>query len=280
MPKFYKTSAIIVLLMAVLSAGAYAAEQAETERLLRRITPPLAIAEKEVGKKDEMYADVFYEPSDIMQGNKTGHWSELTERFGYSHGRVNGYMSVSELERFDDKDYTANIGSYFSFKDSYVHAEVGFGWKVSYIYKLQTIAEYGHKLIKDVFWQIGYSYRGYSGDDTHLIYPGLIYYFGDNYIGADYGVSFIESRDTAHIGTIKGDFAITKFIHLSGGVAFGERLYDIYGLNADEEFGYILFAGLNFNIYKGINCRVGYSYGTEDPKFIKRSLDFGLSAKF
>jgi len=272
--------AAVATVLSMFVSNVYAAEQAETERLIRRITPPIAAIEATREKKDEISVDSFYEESDILQGNRTGHWSELTNNFGYSHQNIHSYISISELERFDQKDYTANIGSYFNLKDSYLRLEAGFGWDVDYIYKFQSIAEYSHRLFKDVFWQAGYTYRAYGTDDTHLIYPGLIYYFGDSYMSADYGISFIESRDTAHLGIIKGSFAITKFLDILAGTAFGERLYDINELNARKEFGYILFTGLNVKIYKDISCRVGYSYSMEKPKFIKRSLNFGLGVKF
>lgn len=258
----------------------HAAEQAETERMLRTVTPPSAIVRKAPPEKDVTYFDSFYETSDIIQGNRTGHWSELTNQFGYTHGRITGYFFVSELERFDNKDYTANLGYYFNFKNSYLHLETAFAWQVDYIYKFQNIAEYGHKLIKDLYWQMGYSYRYYDTGDTHLVYPELIYYFGDSYMSATWGVSYIEDRDTAQFGSFRGNFAITNFLNFIAGVAVGQRLYDIYGLDAHEEFGYILFTGLNFKVYKGISARVGYSYSTEAPKFIKRSLNFGLSVKF
>jgi len=258
----------------------YGAEQAETARAIRAITPPIAVIEEKVAEKDVWYLDTFYESNGVIQGNRTGRWDELDTVFGYIHRNVNGYMSVSQLERFDVKDYTANFGSYLTFKDSYAHIEAGFGWDVDYIYKFQSIAEYGHKLYKTLFWQMGYSYRGYDTDDTHLVYPGLIYYFGDSYISAIYGASFMEAHDTANFGTIKGDFAITKILRWSAGVAFGERLYDIYGLDAHEERGYILFTGLSLNLYKGIKIRAGYSYGTEEPKFIKRGVNFDVAVKF
>jgi len=267
-------------MLAAFLPGANAAEQAETERLIRRITPPLAVLEREPEKKDEMYADSFYEGSDIVQANRTGHWTELTNRFGYIHRNVQGYISVSELERFDSKDYTANFGSYLNFKDSYAHIEAGFGWDVDYIYKFQSIAEYGHRFVDNLFWQIGYTYRGYPASDTHMVYPELIYYFGNSYMSATYGASYMEGHDTAHFGTVRGDFAITDFLHLWSGAAVGERLYDINGLDAAEEFGCILFIGLTAKVYKGINCRAGYSYSMEEPKFIKRSLNFSLSARF
>jgi len=262
-----------------ISISSYA-EQVDTERLIRRITPPLSIV-KEVPAKDEMYFDAYYEPSDVLQGSRTGHWSELTGTYGYSHQNIKGYTAISQYNRFDNKDYAAVAGAYFNMPDSYVHGEFGAGWYTDYIYRWQVIAEYGHKLIKDVYAQIGFNYRAYGETgDTYIAYPGLIYYFGDSYISANYGAIWIESRGVGSFGSFKGDFAITDFLHLWSGASVGQWLYDIYGLAPSKEFGYILSVGLNLRVYKGINARAGYSYSTEDPKFIKRSLSFGLSAKF
>lgn len=253
----------------------YAAEQAETARLIREAGPPPKPA------KEKIYAYSYYEQSNILQGVRRGRWSEWTETIGYSHQNIQVYSAISRLDRFDVKDYTANFGSYATFKNSYAHLEAGFGWDIDYIYNFQTTSEYAHRLYKDLYWQIGYNYRNYDTGDSHLLYPGVICYFGDSYLSADCGAGFIESRDTAYFGTVKGNFAITKFLRTNLGVAFGERLYDINALNAaQKEFGYILFGGLALNIYKDINAKIGCSYSTEKPKFIKRSLDFALSLKF
>ena len=272
---------ISITISAVLfSASNSTAAEVDTERLLRRMTPPLAIV-KETTTKDEMYFDAYYEPSDIVQGSRSGHWSENTITYGYNHDKVQGYGSVTRYERFSNRDFTANIGAYFNFPDSYIHSEVGVGWYTTYIYNLMVLNEYGHKLYKDVFWQIGYNFRKYNNsNDSHMIYPGLIYYFGDSYMSANYGATLIEGRGTGSFGNFRGDFAITEFLHLTSGVAVGQWLYDIYGLAPSKEFGYILSTGLTAKVYKGISARVGYSYSTEEPKFIKRSLMFGLSAKF
>ncbi|MFA6321307.1 MAG: hypothetical protein WCY36_05560 [Candidatus Omnitrophota bacterium] len=270
-----------IFLLAFLPSDAFSADQGETERMLRRITPPMTVIKEEVKAKDQWYFDYYYEPSVIIQGNRTGRWSENTTTFGYTHENVQGYFFVTEMDRLGDNDYNANWGTYITLKDSYVHMETGFGWNINYTYDFQSIVEYGHKLIKNVFWQVGYNYRCYrTAGDVHNIYPGLIYYFGDNYISANYGISCIESRDAANFGTVKGVFAITDFLKLYGGVAFGERLYDIFGLSAAKEKGYILFVGTNIKIYKGINCRVGYIYGREEPKFEKHGMHYDLAVKF
>lgn len=147
----------MLLSLAWLSPQLFAAEQGETERLVRRITPPISVIKEDIGKKDRWYFDSYYEPSLIIQGNRTGRWSELTNTFGYIHQNVHGYFNVSELDRLGNNDYTANFGSYLTFKDAYAHIETGFGWDIDYIYDFQAIAEYGHKLIKNIFWQMGYN---------------------------------------------------------------------------------------------------------------------------
>lgn len=263
----------------IICRNSYAKDSAETETLTRRIAPPIAVT-KEEPAKDQWFVDCYYEPSSVFQGSRKGRWSELTNLFGYIHKNMRGYFLVSQYERFDNRDFTANFGSYLNFKDSYVHMETGFGWQVDYMYKFKALAEYGHKLYKTLYWQLGYEYRGYGTDDTHMIYPALLYYFGDSYMSAGYGASCMEGHDTASFGTIKGNFAITNFLDCWGGVSFGERLYDILGLDAHEESGYILFGGTTVKLYKGISCRFGYSYGQEAPKFIKHSLIFDLTVKF
>ena len=271
----------IILLLAASPTNLFAAEQADTERMLRHVTPPISVIKEEVQKKDQWYFDSYYSPSLVLEGTRTGRWDEQTNTFGYTHQNIQGYFSTTAYDRLGTNDYTADFGSYITLKDSYVHFETGFGWDVDYIYDFQVIAEYGHKLIKDLFWQVGYNYRTYRlSDDTHNFYPGLIYYFGDHYISANYGVGWIEARDTANFGVVKGSFLITDFLRYYCGIAFGERLYDIFGLPAHKETGYIGFMGINLTVYKGISARVGCSYGTETPKFIKRSLDFGLNVKF
>lgn len=122
-----KPAKILVLILAlsfiIIPATSYSVEQGDQERLIRRITPPMAVVEEGAAKKDEWYVNSYYEPSQVLQGNKTGSWDELTTLFGYVHQKVRSYISVSQLERFDNKDYTANFGSYISLKNSYFHGE-------------------------------------------------------------------------------------------------------------------------------------------------------------
>ena len=262
----------------------HAAEQASVEDLVRGLTPPRAVMEDKEPEKDTWYYDVYYEPGNVLQGAKRGHWNELDYNFGYTHKNITGYLLITQQERFDTKNNTAALGAYINMdKDQYMRLDCGLGWGGEmFLYQLQSISEYGHRIYENLFAQVGYTYRSYRGsfDDTHLVAPGLIYYFGDSYLSANYGASYMESHDTASIGVFKGDFAITKFLRWNCGVAVGGRLYDILGKDAGDEQGYILFTGVNINLYKGINCRFGYIYGTEEPKFIKRSIYYAVSAKF
>ncbi len=256
---------------------AYAAQEIPSERLVQgKPTLPTAVP----AEKGKWYLGEFYEYGRVNQGSRFGNWNEMDERIGYEYKNIQLYTYAAQLKRFADKDYTYNFGTVVPFKNYYIHEEFGFGSDVDFIYKFQNILEVSHKLAGNLYWQGGYNYRNYKQNDTYLIYPGLIYYFGDNYVSVDYGVSMIESRGNSQFGTVKGAFAITDSLHWSLGAAVGERLYDIFELPSNKEYGYIVFTGFTLNLYKDLNLRLGYSYGMEKPSFIKRGLTFGLSIKF
>ena len=277
----FKKFITVVVLMMLFAGHSYAAEEAtETERIIRRRTPDISILSGKPEKKDEIYISSFFEHSSIVQGVRTGYWSEVTNRFGYLHRNAQSYFSVSRFQRFDEVDYTGDFGTTFSFKDSYANLELGFGWNIDYVYNLKTVAGYGFKIYKGLFLETTYEYRDYDADDTHILFPGLIYYFDNHYVSANYGMTFIVNRQMGQFFRVRGNFQITDYLQFFLGGAFGEYLYDIYGLPAGQERGYILYTGINFKIWKDISGRVGYSYSEEEPKFIKRGLDFSLSAKF
>lgn len=268
-----KIIALIFLSSIIILQNVYA-DQGETARLVEQLRPPPKVA-----TEDKTYVENYYEPSQVIEGSRTGRWWENTTSFGYTHKNITGYGYISQFDRLGVLDYTANFGAYVNIdKNQYAHMEIGYGWDVDYIYKLQTIAEYAHRLYKDLFWQIGYNYRAYPAGDSHIAYPGLIYYLGDSWMSATFGTNWIEGRNTAYFGTVKGNFKITDRVTFWPGVAFGQRLYDIFGIKGEN--GIILFGGVTINVYKGINVRIGGSYGQEEPKFVKRSLIFDASVKF
>ena len=272
-----KICAVIFILSITAFCSAHAADQGETVKLLTGLRPP-----PKVVTKDKIYMDATYDMSDVMIGANTGHWIEFINTFGYFHKNIFSYFYTDQYDRLNNKDYTANLGSYITIDENQnAHFEMGWGWAVDYIYKMQMIMEYSHKLYKTLFWRLGWNYRDCKTGTTNVIYPGLIYYFGDHYISADWGTNIIECRGIGYTGSFKGDFALTQFLHLWGGVAFGERLYDTFGLNnPNDEYGYILFSGMTFIIYKDISAKVGGSYSYENPKFIRRGMNFSLSVKF
>lgn len=272
-------SSVVILAVALTLLPCFA-EQVTVERLAREPAIGYAVTETEAPSENKWYAGTFYDYGDVVQGSRLGKWTEITSWVGRKYKDVRGYVSFSKLERFNDRDYTGNLGAYVKLKDYYLHEEIGFGSDVDFIYKFQHIAEVSHKLYKNLSWQLGYTFRQYNPNNTHLIYPGLTYYFGDHYISADYGITHIESRGTGQFGTVKASFALNKRLRWMTGASVGEWLYDIYGFSAGKEYGYIGFTSFNTEIFPGVHLNTGFSYGEENPKFIKRSYTVSLSADF
>ncbi len=119
--KTVKTIALSgILILAIFPHQVFATDEGATERMIRQITPPIAVIKEEVKPKDQWYFDYYYEPSVIIQGSRTGRWSENTTTFGYIHKNVQGYFLVTEMDRLGDNDYNANWGTYITLKDAYV----------------------------------------------------------------------------------------------------------------------------------------------------------------
>lgn len=256
------------------------AEQEVAEQTIRATAPKFKILETTVPLRERFYGNFFCDLGRVIEGSRHGRWTEMTGEVGYRQKNVTVYGSFTYLDRLREDDYTSNIGVYFNYKNYYFHEEFGNGWNISYIYRYQNILEVSHQLHKNLHWQMGYTFRRYKGYDTHIIRPGLIYYFGDHYVSADYGIIDIDNRNgVGQYVNMKGNFAVIKNLRASGGATVGEWLYDIYGLSARKESGYIMYAMLDYQLLKRVNLRLGWSYGTEKPKFIKRSLMISATVK-
>ena len=224
-----------------------------------------------------------YETNRIKTGNVKDRWKTSTTYFSYLTDTTvirSPYLEIKNLERFNDKDSTLTLGTYFKFENSSAQAEIGFGANVDYVYRFKALLEYSDHLVKTYFWKLGIRYLNQSSGDVTIVSPGLTYYFGDHYLLADYNISFAEGRGSADWITARSVFVLNERIKLSLGEARGERLYDINLANAADQKGSILFAGTDIIVSPGLALRFGVSRSKEEPDFTSRGIDLGISVKF
>lgn len=252
------------------------AEQVEIEKETRKKEPIISEIEKE-----KIYLHSDYEYSWIKQGARKGNWRLHTYRIAYLKNNLQApYLDLSVYEHFGITDYTFDIGSYFKLQDGYLNGELGAGSDIDYIYKFKGLIGLERKLVDNLCFNLNGKYLHYKPQDVYIVSPGLTYYFGDNYVSAGYGASITKGRGSAHFGAIRGGIVINKYLSAWLGTTVGERLYDIFSLNASEQFGHILFLGVDINVRKNIRLSIGGSYSKEQPSFIKRSIYLGASTKF
>jgi YaiO family outer membrane protein len=226
--------------------------------------------------------DPYYEYSWIKQDGRKIHWETSSERLTYIPKKdLMTFVEARQYERDGLKDDVADVGLDARFEDSSLHAEVGFGTDhMDYEYKFKSFLEYARRIQGTIFWKIGQEYLHYSQSDVEVFSPGVIYYFGDNYVMWDYNVSVTTHRDPAQWTTLKGSVRCAKALDVWGGLAIGERLYDIQILESSQQYSYIFFGGLTWHATDDVSVRLGGSYAQEKPSFIKRSLEAGISIRF
>jgi YaiO family outer membrane protein len=226
--------------------------------------------------------DPSFEYSWIKQGGRKIRWKMFSQRLTYILQKdIMPFVEMREYERASVKDYVADIGLDTRTEDSYSHAELGFGGtEIDYVYKFKSFLEYARRLKGTVFLKIGQEFLHYAANNVSVFSPGIVYYFGDNYVMWDYNVSITTHRDPAQWTTLKGSLRCMKALDAWGGVAIGERLYDILSLGSTKQYSYIFFSGLTWRLTEDVSVRLGGSYSQEKPSFIKRSIDAGVSIRF
>jgi len=272
----------ILLTVTVFSYAHVLAEQTEIMEEIQKKEPPRFAEEK---KEEKVYAHSLYEYSWIKQGSRKGNWRIFSNRLAYLKDNLQVfYIDSTSYARFGVKDSTLEFGSYLKLQNGYLHGEFGFDSDhVDYMYKYKGLMEFEQRIVNNWFVNLNTRYLRYTSDasgDVYILSPALVYYFGNNYLTAGYGISFTQYRDSAQFGTIKGGFALNDKVNLWLGAALGNRLFDINFLKSNKQYGSVFFGGLDIAATKNITFRIGGSYSKERPSFIKRSIDFGAKIKF
>jgi YaiO family outer membrane protein len=226
--------------------------------------------------------DPSFEYSWIRQDGRKIRWKMFSQRLTYvSQKDVMLFVEARQYERAGLKDHVTDIGLDARFEDSYAHAELGFGGADSdYVYEFKSVLEYAHRARGTLFLKMGQEFFRYSLNNVAVFSPGLVYYFGDNYVLWDYAISATTHRDPAQWTTLKGRWRCVQALDVWGGVAMGERLYDIQSCESSRQYSTVFFGGLTWHVTDDVSVRLGGSYAQEKPSFIERGLEVGVSIRF
>ena len=239
--------------------------------------------------EEKVYAHSYYEYGWVKQGSRKGNWQTWQTRIAYLEENVPAiYADITKHRRMGVDDYTIDIGSYKKVNKGYIHGGAGYGGPggdQDFIYRFKAFLEVEQQLVGNLKLNLDTKYMHYpkseeTTGDVFLLSPGLVYYFGNHYVSAEYGISLNTERGSASFGIVKSYFVINEHIGIYSGVAIGQRLYDIFPVAAAKQGGYILYSGLDIGVYKHLKLRIGGSYSQEGKRFIKRSIDCGGVIRF
>lgn len=256
-------------------AGASWADEVQTYRTIKDWTPYFG------GEVGSTYVTPSYEYSSVHLGQNQRDWHVADVQLAHPFKSATPYVDAAYFERNHQGDYALTAGSYFKLGTDILQVEVGTGLSADFIYQFQSTVEYQYRLADNLYGKVRARYLRYpSAGEVWIGSPvGLVYYFGDHYLTADYDLSSTADRGTAQWGSLKANFTLNPRWGFYTGAAAGERLFDVSELPASLENGYILFAGVRCRVLRDAQITVGGSYSEEQPNFIKRSIDASLSIK-
>jgi YaiO family outer membrane protein len=219
-----------------------------------------------------------YEYSPVEIGGRDLNWEEYTVRtMGTWEGHL-PYLEYHLFERDRRRDHAAVFGSYFIFDGWNFQPEIGFGMDTDFLYKFRASAAFERSIKGPLQAKFREQYLHYEANDVLVTSPGLIYYFRDHYLTADYNVSITEGRGDAHYASVQVHTFFRQRLHAYAGIAAGQRLFDIVPLEASKQKGLILFSGFDYRFFKNVKAGFDYSFGTEDnPEFRKHGFGGRIS---
>ena len=273
-----KRCTIIVLLLLGISLNAFAAgSDVEVKKEVLKNQP-----NAEEPAKEHVFVSSFFDYGavELPSGGQT--WTVLTARAAYLYKNLQlPYFQFSRYSRGGNDDYTYDLGGYYRIKRSYINVETGAGSSADYVYKYKFIGELSHPLYKYLYMRERYKFLLYKNENFNILSPGLIYYFGNHYVDAEYDASISSNRGVASWGSLKLNLNFFETADFWIGGSVGERIYDVEALPAAaNEFGYIIYGGFRFSPMKNFFFSTTILYANENPNFNHRSIIAGLYYKF
>jgi YaiO family outer membrane protein len=221
--------------------------------------------------------DLSGDRAGVSLGSSRASWwsgrAQLTHR---REGKGGAFVAVEPLRRFSSTDVTFIAAAWRHAGAWSFYVEAGATPGADFHYRRSGEVE-AYRRVKGAWVaHAGYRYWAFPGQSVHLVSPRVTRYGGRSELHAR--LSLV--RNTTHgtsseSGFVRGHFDVRPRLRLGGGVAVGERIFDVTALPRDPSPGWVAFAEARFAVGNGDSVGVLAKVAEEGSTFDQTA--FGLS---
>jgi YaiO family outer membrane protein len=220
--------------------------------------------------------DIGVERSDVEIDEDDAVWGRERAQVGYRDPAKGGLFLAFERHTRDGlTDAVMIAGGYRRLGDWTVFGRVGFTPKADFYFRQAIEAEVSRRAVGTLVVHMGYRYLNFPAGEVHVLTPAATYYFAK---GDVHGRAFLVNNPTLDVGSssflFRGNYQVRPRIRMSGGVAFGERIFDVTSLPNEPAEGWLVYLEPLFGITEkdAIGFQVGLAH--EEPYFDRWTLGF------
>ena len=185
------------------------------------------------------------------------------------------FLAAESHSRFDDLASALIAGGYRHFGPSTISGDVGFGSGAPFLYRSSVEIEGWREMWPHWVPHLSYRYLHFESTDVHLLSPAITHYSPDGEIESRVFLSRNTIRDATNLTyLLRGIWSRTPKLQLGGGVAIGQRIFDISTLNTTDGRGFYVYADGRVRVSPHGFFGMNLSTAAEHPRFRQRTVGF------
>jgi YaiO family outer membrane protein len=191
-------------------------------------------------------------------------------------GRGGLAFGLEPLRRWERTDVALAASGYRHLGRWTASAQIGLTPKADFYYRRSLEGEMARRVVGTWVVHAGYRWLSFPGATVQVLTPAVSYYAARGELQARGYLSrnaTVGSRGGALL--LRGEWQASPAVRLTGGVAVGERIFDVVSLSGQPAAGFVAFTGARFRMTSrdvlGVDVRLAH----EQPSFREAAL--GLS---
>ena len=188
--------------------------------------------------------------SDVSIGDSEVAWDTDRAQLTYQNPATGGFYFAFEVQQRDRLVDHVFIGAaYKRFGEWTINGRAGFAADPEFYYRYMAEGALSRRLVGGLVGTVAYRYVNFTSTEVRIVSPGATYYFAKGEIGGQVNVArnqALEVNSSSYV--IRGIWFAAPRFRLSGGLAVGERIFDITSLVNEPAEGWLTFVDLRFRI--------------------------------
>jgi len=219
-------------------------------------------------------ADLSSDRAAVTDGGSESTWATTHVQAMWSRPDVGGWLAAVDLSsRGALDDVTVSTRGYRRLGDWTVAGGAGVTPHADFLYRAAADAELSRRVFGTVVVSGAYRFMAFPAADIHQPQAALTWYHRRGEVETrSYFTRNVTAGRTTTAVLARSAFALTSRIRINGGVAFGDRIFDVSSLPTSTGHSHQLFATVRVRVSRNDWIEAGLSEAREEPSFTYRSL--------